>query len=589
MAEVQVARVIDTRLEALSNNNVCYVVEEGASVVNYTPLISSSHSDQNTSFNLNNLAEVTCRDSRMVMGLNVTITLSCTNSTGSAVNVIQADNFGFKQYPLNRTISSIQHQINQASYTLNTNDILDMIARVNLLPENANFYENTMPDFIDSYANAVGSSITPLASYSSNLFGDGVYKPRTLNYTVTGNSVSANSTSNVVINATLYEPLISPFNNISDKNDRGLYGITGELINVQYVVDIFNNMFSFVAPAGITYSVISNANNLPKLGNNATLYTIYLTPTEGLIKEIPKQSVYHYNDYSIFSNNIGAVNAGQSANNGNVSSQVVSFTNIPQKIIIAARLSNGNRTSATPDKYLTIQNLTCSFDNGQPQLSNATTRQLFDISKRNGLTMPAACFQQLVLNEAAVLNGANPIFGAGSCIIVDPALDLGIRAGDSAGSAGKFVFQVTNANLKNNTTTNFANCTLYVIGVTNAVLERNATQYRNYLLSIPPNAGENAKQLPPVSHQAYMDARHANLFLSGGGIGDWFKKAYNKARMAVQWGLKNKEKLKEAYDKGKEVYDVGQKLLQESQQVEGKGAHFGREVRPKKRMDLFFN
>ena len=584
MSEVQVARVIDTRLEALSNNNVCYVVEEGASVVNYTPLISSSHSNQNTSFNLNNLAEVTCRDSRLVMGLNVTVTLSCTNTTGSNVNVIQADNFGFKQYPLNRIISSIQHQINQASYTLNTNDILDMIARVNLLPENANFYENTMPDFIDSYANAIGSSVTPLASYTSNLFGDGVYKPRTLNYTVTGNTVNANSSSNVVINATLYEPLITPFNNISDKNDRGLYGITGELINIQYVVDIFNNMFAFVAPAGITVN-----SNTVSLGNNSTLFTIYLTPSEGLIKEIPKQSVYHYNDYSIFSNNIGAVNAGQSANGGNVSSQVVSFTNIPQKIIIAARLSNGSRTSATPDKYLTIQNLTCSFDNGQPQLSNATTRQYYDISKRNGLTMPASCFQQLCLNEAQVANGQNGIFGCGSVLIVDPALDLGIRAGDSAGSAGKFVFQVTNANFKNNTGTNFANCTLYVIGVTNAVLERMGSQYRNYLLSIPPNASENAKQLAPVSHQAYMDARHANLFLSGGGIGDWFKKAYNKAKQAVQWGIKNKEKLKEAYEKGKEAYDVGQKLLQESQKVEGQGAYYGREVRPKKRMDLFFN
>jgi len=112
MPNVKYAKVLDTRLEAVSSNDICYVVEQGANVVNYTPLVSSSHSNQNTTFNLNNIADVTCRQSRIVMGATVTLTLSMTNSSNVALDVVNADNFGFKQFPLNRCMTSIQHQIN---------------------------------------------------------------------------------------------------------------------------------------------------------------------------------------------------------------------------------------------------------------------------------------------------------------------------------------------------------------------------------------------------------------------------------------------------------------------------------------------
>ena len=145
------ARVLDTRLEAVSENRICYALKEGSAVTAFVPLVSSSHSNQNTTFNLNNIADFTARDSRLVIGLSVSATISFTNTTDASINVFQSDNFGFKQYPLNRCMNSTQHQINQASYTLQTADILDGIARINLLPSDCNFYENTMPDLIDNY------------------------------------------------------------------------------------------------------------------------------------------------------------------------------------------------------------------------------------------------------------------------------------------------------------------------------------------------------------------------------------------------------------------------------------------------------
>lgn len=575
----RVARVVDTRLEGSAENHVTFVVEEGAAVASYTPLVSSSHSTQNTVFNLNNIADRTCRDSRLALGMTLTVTLNVTNTDGvNPHTVINADNFGLKQYPLNRAINSVQHSINQASYTMRSNQILSEIARVNALPMDSDFFENTQPDMIDSYAKASGSNLTPIGPYTNTLLGDGVFKPRSLGYTVTGNTIAAGATAAVTITVPLYEPLITPFCNISSKNRRGLYAITGEIVNIQWVSDLFNNMFAFDAPTNITLNSATVG-----VGANATLYTIYLTPQEGYFPEIPRESVYPYNDYSIFSNDIGPCNAG--ATLAGVTSQVVNFTNIPQKILVYARLSNNARTSSTPDKYLKISRVNAVFDNGLPQLSNATTDQLYDVSKRNGLQMPRAAFAQRCLNEALVAaSGAQPLYGCGSVLALDPALDLGLRYESASGSAGRYIFQVT-LDLTNETDLNFSAVTLFVVGINSAVLERVGTEYRNYLISLPVDVLAEAKALAPVDHQTYMDAKHSNAFLSGGGIGDWFKKAYQGIKKAAKWGLKHQDDIGKAIDVGQKLY---QDVAGEPKKNDGGRRSLASSVRPARKRDLFY-
>ena len=557
MATVKYAKVLDTRLEALSSNDICFVVEEGAQVVNYTPLNSSSHSNNNTNFNLNNIADVVCRQSRLVVGMTIDVSIPVSNNSTNTVNVITSDNFGFKQFPLNRCISSVQHQINQASYTLNTYDILDAIARVNLLPDDSNFFENEMPDFIDSYGNATGSAINPLQPYASMPVGS-VYKPRSLNIKViSGNTLAPNASGTVVLQCKIYEPLLTPWCDISGKDSRGLYAITGELINISYVTDLFNNMFAWAIPSYINYT---NGSASVNLGTSALLYTVYLTPKEQTVAQIPHESVYQYSDYSVFSNQVGS-SPWVAKSVQQVSSQVVNFTNLPQKILVYARLSNSARRCNIPDKYLAIQSLQCTFDNGQPQLTNVDLNgnQLWEVSKRNGLTLPRASFQQLKINSG-VSGYTGDLYGCGPVMVIDPSLDLGIRATDCAGSVGRYVFQVS-ATFVNNTDIDFSQVTMYVIGLTNAILERNGSQYRNYLLSSPNNIVNMVRELSPISHQEYMDAKHSNSFLSGGGVGDWFKKAWGVIKSAPSYA---KEAIGIAKDL-KGVYDVGKSLV-------GKGA-----------------
>lgn len=584
MAMQHFARVVDTRLGAHSNATIKYVVEEGAQNVAYVPLRSSSHNNQLTNFNLNNIAQFVARDSRLNIEFTATATITLDNSTGGALNAITADNFGMRQFGWNRTIASMQHKINQATYTLQTSQILDSIARLNILSENANFYDNTQPDCIDNFSTASGTALSPLGPYTDVPQGNGSFKPRTLNYTVSGNSIPANSTGAVTITVKIYEPVISPWNNIGDTYSEALYAINGEILNISYspVSTLFDSMFNFVAPAGLTISSVTPPS--VDYGTSAQLKCVYLTAYPDMIEEIPRQSIYHYNDYVQYQNAIGiqGVDLAPGAELTGVSSQVCNFTNIPQKILVYARPAQ--KSASCPDVYLTIKNIQAVFDNGQPMLTAASPDQLYEISKEAGLTMERANFLGKVLNPSLVAGGAEPIHGCGSILVLDPAMVLSVRQGATNGSAGRYVFQIQGANLINNTSQTFkGGAVLFVIGVTNAILERNGSEYRNYNLNVPYDVFQKARQLSPVSAAVYNSEKFDNLFLNGGGIGDFFKRGLNLAKSglskALNYAVSNPHQVQQALQYAKQKLGKGGALKVK------KGLH---DIHPQRDMDLYF-
>ncbi len=577
MSESHFVKLVDPRLETHSNRSTTYVFGHGAQTVAYVPQPASSYSNQNLTFNLNNIASFVGRDPRLVVDLTAVLTFNVTNTTNAAINLITADNFGFRSWPLNRSINSIQHKINQASYTLNTNELIDSLCRLNSVPKNVNFYDNTQPDCVDNYATATGSNLSPLASYTTTLQGDGVYKPRTLGYKVAGNTVNSNSSATVTVTCKFNEPLASPFNNIGKSDDGVLWGINGEIISIQWVTDIFNNMFSFVAPNGLTV----NSTNVDLTSVQPKLNCIYITPYEEDIPKIPRQSIQHYNDYQLFTQTIQTSPLAPGASVNAVSSIVAQFTCVPQKILIYVRPSNSARKASLPDVYLTLNNISIQWDNGQPQLSSASSNQLYEVSQKNGLCMDREQFLGEVLNGALVASGAPPVSGVGSVLVIDPVFNLGCRPGITNGSPGRYIMQVTNANFTNNTSQTIDSLSLYIVGITNAVLERNnGTEYRNYLISLPDNALARAKSMGSVNRDDWYEERFSGNFLSGGGLGNLFKKALSLGKTGLSKGLNLLANNPDIVKQG----------LQMASAALGSGgrAGYARSVHPKKNMDLFF-
>ena len=529
----QFARVVDTRLTALDSKQIQYVLPDGAATTAYVPLTSTSYSNQGVNWNLNNISTYTARDSRLAVTCQVTCTFSMTNSTGAPINWIQSDTFGFRQYPFNRSVSSVNHSINNMSSPLSTSEILDGIARLNYLPKDANFYNNTQPDLIDSYAAATGTLLNPLASYGSTISGDGVFKPRSLGWTYSVNgaagapAIAANSTATIVVVGTIYEPLITSFSNISADEAQAYYAITSERITLSLVPDLFSAMFSMVVPAGLALDTPTAA--ICSISAPPVLNCIYLTPKPELISELPKESVYRYNDYQYFSNSVGAIAAGATTT---VQSQVLSFTNMPDRILVYVRPSNNARSVLTADRYATINSLQAVLDNGLPCLAGASTDQLYDISHRNAITMSRSSFKGDLLNQGNAPNGN--LFGCGSVLCLSPAYDLSIRQTDSTGTGGRFQFNVQSMSITNKSSQAMTDATLYVIGISAGVVQRNGSEYQRYLLTTPRDAVNMAKEVPPTSQLEYAEAKYSNSFMMGGGVSRYFARAHAMGQRAFK-------------------------------------------------------
>ncbi len=586
MSSYQIAKVVDSRLEA--SNDVTYVVEEGPAYASYFTTTSSSHSLQTTSFALNNIATRVCRDSRIVLDMRVYWDLVVSNPTGASIAVITADNFGKKQYPLARSMASLMHTVGSASVTINPSQYIDALAKLNSFPIDANFYENTQPDLVDSYANATGSTLNPLAPYSNTIAGDGVYKGRSCSWTVTNNIVPANTANQAVrITCDFWEPLVSPFCNMSKKLMKGLYGINGEQIAITWTPNIQNNLFAFIKPAGLVLN-----SNVVSFTPTSALRCIYLTPYQSYFNHIPNESSYQCPMYNTYNVDIGPVAAGETKSS--IPSAVASFSGIPTKILVYARLSSQYVDYTTPDKYLAINSIKCEFDSGNPTMSAATPRQLYDVSTRNGLCMPSQCFLQQQLNTAitsASINGLK-LFGCGPIVCFDPCIDLSLYPGNASGSVGKYIFNVT-VDLQNKTLTDFPGVTLCILAISAGKLTRVGTEYNFSQLSLPQNVVEEAKDLVGIGHQAYIDGKFSNAFL-GAGVGDWLKKASNILKHSLHWGMKNKDKVVRAYDVGKQAYDIGKSFLDEempkkkSSKKGGAELIYNRDFVPRKNMDLFY-
>lgn len=596
--EGQFVKIVDTRLDTHSNQSTVYVLGQGAKTVSYVPIIANSYSNQSVNFSLNNIATNVCRDSRMELEVSFRVEIPLTNSSNATVNTIQADNFGFAPYPLAMATSSISHKINQASYTLNTNQILDMLTNINAVPKNANFYNNTQPDCVDNFKNATGTNLTPLSPTTTSLNGNGVFKPRTLDYyVVSGATLASNSSGTLIIQGKLVEPLISPFNSISREDEPALWAITGEIINVYWVSNIFNAMFKYVVPTGCALNPVSppvcyldGTNFSGGTYQPPTLRCIYLTPHDEQIPRIPKQSITHYNDYVQFTNSI-ASNVAPNALITGVSSQVCQFTNCPQYIAIYARPSDSARDNnfptggnaigcEVPNVYLSIESLSVQWDNGNPQLSSASANQLYNISEKNGLCMDRDQFLGNVLNQALVAQGAPPVSGVGSVLLVRPDVDLGASYSTTAGSGGRYVMQIQNMTLRNNTSHQFSGITLFVVGITSAILERVGGEYRNYLLTISDRQLYQARMANTITRKLWHSERFANAFFSGGGVGSFFKNLANKAVSLGKTGAKAGLNLLQQHP---ELLQQGVGMLQN---VLGKGG-IGARHHPKN-MDLFY-
>lgn len=557
-------KVKDVRLSDSPADKAVYEVVEGGTCT-YVKVSAqgNSNSVQQSTFNLQNTASDTGRNAKMYISAQGTLTLTGTNFV---LNQIKSGSFGWKPFPLNRNINTIQHVIGSASETLSTYQIIDIINNLDFDAEMSNYYNNSQPDFFSDYTVLNGTTLSPIADYSTSApQGMGVYKPRTsgiTNITVTGGTT-------MVITFDLIEPLITPFSILSNRDKSSLYHIQGETITINWMnalADMYAICPTLLNTAGnatITGAVVAFA-------NSPLVHVQYVTCPKP--QDLSKQSIYRYPKYQIQPVAIACANTATGGTPTTLPGVNItaSYSIIPDLLIFVARQNPSSRnvaagnTSSRPDRFLQLSNPNISINNSPSVFNNISLRQMYDISRRNGYTGNYENFACLDLSNMGA--GLGTIIGSGTIFCVSPALDLGIcQRGITNNSNIPYTiaatFDVANYQVNTAPIPAMDNVVLNIITVNFGELVRDGENYVTRLVEY--NKDESEALLRSDSKDAeYIQSNNKDVAMRTGGsfLGDFwtgFKKPF-------QWAWDNKKEIADAAKAAAPLVGLGMKKKEKS-------------------------
>jgi len=455
-------------------SDIDFAVRSGASQTTYQRFPSTSSSNSALIFNVQVPSEnvVLGRDILITSGLSFTLNLGSTTVPANQVPLGEsAFDYGLtdalQAFPLNSLFTTATAQINNTTVTLNTQDVLPSLLRMNNSRELYR-YNSTTPSLPDqaygAFSDGVNANNNPLASYSTASY-DVDQVPRgafpaviTLNRYVNGvltdqSPISTSATTNtwvVTVETIVTEPLfLSPFIwGNPEYNCQGLLGIN----NMSFTLNIDSSckrMFSTANPyvTSIALGTAANPNGFTStstIGINsqpsapAILFKFLSTQPSDLIQT---KNIVPYMDYPRYltnSSNQPTITSGSSAT---LTSSNLQINQIPDLFLINVRIPMSSQTIQNPSSFLKINNVSINLNNQSGLLSSASTFDLWRLSIKNGSTQSFAEFNGQAQIAVSTTGEGLLIPTTGSLLILNPAYDLSLPDYISCGSLGNYNFQ----------------------------------------------------------------------------------------------------------------------------------------------------
>ena len=457
-------------------DDIDYAVKSGAAQSTYQSFPTTSASNSALIFNIQVPSEnvIIGRDVLINTGLTATITITGVPALEQAWQYGVTD--AFHAFPLQSLFTTATAQINNTTVSINTQDVLPTLLRMNNSRELYR-YNSTTPALPDqaygSYANtfsgantaaspAVAANNSPLADYANASY-DLDQVPRgafPITYSVVHTSAGIpNDTSlislgvtdtwTIVVSTVVSEPIfLSPFI-FGDPcyNQQGFLGIN----NMTFTFNIDSTCKRLWSSANpyITSIALGSAAN-----PNGFNYTTGLAFGGAIVQVAPSnpsmlfkflssqpsdliatKNIVPYMDFPRYltsSANASAIVAGASTT---LTSSNLQINQMPDLFAITIRKPMGTQTSADADAFFKVNNISINLNNQSGLLSSATAYDLWRISVRNGSTQSWAEFS----GQASVRGVNTPT--TGSLILLSPAYDLSLPDYISCGSLGNYNFQ----------------------------------------------------------------------------------------------------------------------------------------------------
>ncbi|RZL13363.1 MAG: hypothetical protein EOO89_17705 [Pedobacter sp.] len=428
-------------------------------------------------------------------------------------------------FPLNALLSTIQSNLNNATVSVNTRDVMAALLKMYNYEELAK-YNSLTPSLIDSfyqnYVDGLGSNNNVIANYSVGTFSK-EYQPRgvfpvTL-WTTDGTQIDSltikadeNGTSpyaSIILKFTTTEPLLflSPYRSGNCNNYASFLGLNNLTItmNLGDATRVMSNAsYALLADESTSSKTISNVSL--SAYSNAKLLLNFLTIPPVLMAKIEPKNVVNYNQYTAYNYSPSTVIAGEASSQ--LSFNNIQLNQIPSKILIFAK--KAQQTTYDSNFFMVISKVSINFANKSGLLSSANQVQLYDMSVKNGLQMN---FYEFSGSGISNNEDGDPVLvpTIGSILCVDPAIDLSIESQYTNMSAGQYnmQFDITFQNQTKEAITP----TLYLVVVNSGVFitENGTSSFNTGLLT-------QEMVLDTKAKEAVMDKQTYEEDVVGGSI-----------------------------------------------------------------------
>lgn len=465
-ADFKPVLVKDSRINDITDV-LDYAVQSGASSNTFQQFPAVSATSSSVSFNIQVPSESIVISREVLVQTDVHFTLGVSNVPLGQRAFDYGLTDALQAFPFSSLITTLSASINNTSVSINLQDVLPALLRLNDSRELYK-YNGMTPSLPDQaykfFSTGVSSNNNPLAgygtsSYDVDLLPRGAHPlvscivSRFVNGVYTDASVVSTQAPGVVNTWTIEmvvrvtEPLfLSPFIfGNPEFNKGGMVGIT----SLNFVMNIDGSCKRFFSTANSTYThtiALGTSTQSQPFQNCRMLLNFLSTQPTDLV---PARNVLPYMDFPRYlslatSNPLIPVGASST-----IVTNSIQLNQLPDYFIIMVRKPMSSQSIKDSSCFLPINSISVNLNNTSGLLSSATQEDLWRISVANNSTQNWQEFSGRAYRNNNATGAGALVATTGSLLILSPARDLSLPSYLSSGSIGQYVFQA-NINVTNN-------------------------------------------------------------------------------------------------------------------------------------------
>lgn len=456
MSDLKTVLINDSRIEDISGE-IGFAVQGGAQQNTFQPQSSNTSSNTSHSWNINVPSENIVTDRRFLIDTDVEFKINITNVPATKNSFVWGVTDGFGPYPLSSLYLTQNVLINNCGLSVNLQDMMAPLLRLNDQKIHTE-YDAWTPSMVDdvyyNYSDGVGANNNPLgtinnSSFDNKMRGRGAFplKELTIVHKSTGLpdddsvvSLGVTDTWQITLKVHLTEPLLflSPFiSNPCVSNEAGFLGINNFSFN--FTIDTTLRRV-FRTSNNYTYNYALGTSSSGSGFSNLQMLVNYLSVQPSQYAKISARNVLpllQYDRYITNGNNAASLVAGGSRT---ITSSNVALNQIPDLIMIFARVRIADQNSTCSDSFAKIDKISINFNNVSGILSSATPQELWLLSQKAGSSQSWLEFSGSC-NTSKANGAAQSIPTTGSLLVLQPSYSFNLPEYLSASSLGSYNLQ----------------------------------------------------------------------------------------------------------------------------------------------------